>query len=99
MREQDKFVHQQREQHVSTPEELIRKYTDLEIPRETADTDTVDEMGLEVCPICGKRYLPAPFHAYKIYINKSNGKKYGVVGGYHYKVCSWGCVRKYEKSL
>lgn len=34
------------------------------------------------CPICGKIFLAAPFHIYKAK-NKL--------------VCSWGCVRKYEK--
>lgn len=34
------------------------------------------------CPICGKMFCPAPLHAYKV--KRVN-------------VCSWGCVRKYEK--
>lgn len=34
------------------------------------------------CPICGKTFLPAPLHIYKV-----NNRL----------VCSWGCVRTYEK--
>lgn len=41
---------------------------------------------LSECPICGKRFIPAPEHIYKI----PNG------GSYKY-VCSWGCQRKYER--
>lgn len=38
------------------------------------------------CPICGKNFIPAPEHIYKI---REKGT---------YKlVCSWGCVRKHEK--
>lgn len=36
------------------------------------------------CPVCKKDFLPATQHVYKI--------------GYHNQyVCSWGCVRAYEK--
>ena len=35
------------------------------------------------CPICKKRFIPAPNHIYRI-----NTK--GLV-------CSWGCVRKHER--
>lgn len=34
------------------------------------------------CPICGKIFLIEPFHIYKV-----NNRL----------VCSWGCVRTYEK--
>lgn len=34
------------------------------------------------CPICGKLFIAAPQHIYKVKDSK---------------VCSWGCVRKYEK--
>ena len=37
---------------------------------------------LDVCPVCGKRFIPAAFHIYK-------------AGGTF--VCSWGCQRKVEK--
>ena len=37
----------------------------------------------KICPICGKLFIPAPEHTYKV-----------AKGG---KVCSWACVRKYEK--
>lgn len=34
------------------------------------------------CPVCGKNFIPAPFHAYKVY-----GKR----------VCSWHCQLKGER--
>lgn len=34
------------------------------------------------CPICGKNFIAAPFHIYR-----ANSRL----------VCSWGCVRTYEK--
>ena len=43
----------------------------------------------EVCPVCGKEYIPAPKHLYRIPKPNHNGKV---------KVCSYGCVRAYEKS-
>ena len=36
------------------------------------------------CPICGKKFVPAPFHAWKI-----SGD---------ILVCTYSCMRKYEKS-
>lgn len=39
-------------------------------------------LGVEVCPVCGKEYVPAPQHVYKVK---------------HRLVCSWGCLRKAEK--
>jgi hypothetical protein len=43
----------------------------------------------EVCPVCGKEYIPAPCHLYKI----PNAKH-----TYKIRVCSYGCVLRYEKS-
>ncbi|MBQ8649154.1 MAG: hypothetical protein IJ470_03700 [Clostridia bacterium] len=37
------------------------------------------------CPICGKEFIPAPYHAYKIY---QKGYKL---------VCTYGCMRKWER--
>ena len=37
---------------------------------------------VEICPICGKRYIPAAQHLYR-----ANNEL----------VCSWGCQRKVEK--
>lgn len=34
------------------------------------------------CPICGKTFVPAPFHVYK-----ANGRL----------VCTWSCVCQYER--
>ena len=45
-------------------------------------------MPIRKCPVCGKEFIPAAFHVYKI-VNPKNG-------GYR-KVCSWGCQRKWEK--
>ena len=42
-------------------------------------TDKVVE---KKCPICGKKFVPAPMHVYKV-----KGRL----------VCTWGCVCKYEK--
>lgn len=39
-----------------------------------------------ICPICGKEFKPAPEHIY--YIGKSRSNF----------VCSWSCMRKWEKS-
>lgn len=38
------------------------------------------------CPVCGKQFEPAPYHVYKIYVKYS-----------HKLVCSWHCVREWEK--
>lgn len=46
----------------------------------------------KTCPICGKLFIPAPEHAYSVGVR--NRKT-------HYTkkvlVCSWGCLRAYEK--
>lgn len=42
------------------------------------------DMKLVKCPVCGKNYIPAPLHVYKI----KNGTML---------VCSWSCLRAYEK--
>lgn len=39
-------------------------------------------MRLLVCPVCGKKFIPAPMHIYKVQ---------------NCFVCSWGCQRKFEK--
>lgn len=39
------------------------------------------------CPVCGKLFVPAPMHVYKV-----GGLKRGNL------VCSWGCVRASEKA-
>lgn len=44
------------------------------------------------CPICGKEFLPAIEHAWKIVI-----REYGEPGGRILKVCSYTCMRKWEK--
>ena len=38
------------------------------------------------CPVCGKRFIPAVYHSWKIY----NSKK-----GHTYRVCGYNCMRKY----
>ena len=48
---------------------------------------------LPKCPICGKEFLPAHEHAYKIRVKKSDGH---II---HKKVCSYECMRKYEKRI
>lgn len=45
-------------------------------------TDNTEEIK---CPVCGKMFKPAPEHSYSI---ENNKKRY---------VCSWTCMRKWEK--
>lgn len=40
------------------------------------------------CPVCGRMYIPAPYHIYKVLI-KTNYRL----------VCSWSCVMKHEREL
>jgi len=42
---------------------------------------------LATCPVCGRKYIPAPQHIYR-----AGSKEHG------FRVCSWGCVRKWEKA-
>ncbi|MGN0107082.1 MAG: hypothetical protein ACI4A5_05210 [Hominilimicola sp.] len=46
-----------------------------------------------ICPVCGTSFIPAPEHAYKVYlrcgVNKSNR--------YRMEVCSWKCLRVAER--
>lgn len=51
----------------------------------TNSSNHVWETPMHTCPICGKRFLPAPQHAYKI-----NGKYRGEL------VCTYSCMRKWE---
>ena len=46
--------------------------------------------GTKTCPVCGKRFLPAIQHSYKI---REKGE-----GGHLKLVCSWRCVRVFEKN-
>lgn len=48
----------------------------------------MDDFDIVTCPVCGKRFIPAVFHSWKIY----NSKK-----GHTYKVCGYNCMRKYER--
>lgn len=49
-------------------------------------SDYVWDTTMRTCPICGKRFLPAPQHSWKI-----NGKH----GGGEL-VCRYSCMRKWE---
>lgn len=45
---------------------------------------------VRTCPVCGKTFLPAIEHSYKIRVKGDCG---------HNKlVCSWRCVREFEKN-
>lgn len=57
----------------------------------------VEDDKMKTCPVCGKRFLPAPYHAYKVYMNVTEAKKVGLCGNTNYTVCSWHCVRAHEK--
>ena len=41
-----------------------------------------------ICPVCGKIFVPAPFHSYKVQDKKCR----------YYLVCSYSCTRQAEKS-
>ena len=41
-----------------------------------------------ICPVCGKIFVPAPFHSYKV--QDMNCR--------YYLVCSYSCTRRAEKS-
>lgn len=38
------------------------------------------------CPVCGKSFIPAPYHVYKVLMHRSNKL-----------VCSWACKVAYDK--
>lgn len=42
--------------------------------------------GVKICPVCGKKFIPAVNHIYKVYIDRR-----------YRKACSWSCQRKWEK--
>ncbi len=52
------------------------------------EAKTSDVLKLHTCPICGKQFIPAPLHRYK-----AEDKRHRV-----YKLCSYSCSRKAEKS-
>lgn len=39
------------------------------------------------CPVCGKEFSAAPYHAYKIFD-----------GHVYRRVCTWSCLRAYERT-
>lgn len=53
--------------------------------RESKITELVED----ICPICGKLYIPAPLHIYRV----SNGR------GGQKRVCKWSCVMEGERRL
>lgn len=51
---------------------------------------SVNALGIEKsCPVCGKRFLVADARAWRYRITKNTVVQ---------SVCSWGCVRAYEKA-
>ena len=50
---------------------------------ESHEQDSIEIIHDAICPVCGKNYIPAPFHLYKIYG--------------HARVCSWTCQLKGER--
>lgn len=44
------------------------------------------------CPICGKKFVPAPEHMWKI------GNWDGISGLRYTRVCTYTCMRKWEKA-
>lgn len=51
------------------------------------------------CPICKKNFIPAPYHAWKIgnYIDDEFGDEVNT-GGHGKLVCTYSCMRKWEKA-
>ena len=52
--------------------------------RKKGSTNKIRTYEIKICPICGDQFIPAGQHIYNV------GKK-------HRLVCSWHCVREYEK--
>lgn len=50
-----------------------------------------------VCPVCGKKFVPAPEHVYRSDFTKKEAKKLGRDDAFTSLVCSWHCVREHEK--
>ena len=46
---------------------------------------------MSVCPVCGKEYVQMPQHMWKI------GNWDGITGERNIRVCSYSCMRKWEK--
>lgn len=44
------------------------------------------------CPICGKNFIPAPYHQWKMINRKTKGIHW-------VNVCSYSCMRKAEKEI
>ena len=49
-------------------------------------TEPGTKISTRICPVCKKTFILAPEHVYKIRIQKD-----------YKKVCSWHCVREWEK--
>lgn len=49
-----------------------------------------------ICPICGKNFIPAPYHAWKVGCNAEDDLL--DVYGNGKLVCTYSCMRKWEKS-
>lgn len=43
----------------------------------------------KICPVCGKNFVPAPMHIYKIRINKNRTNL----------VCTYNCMVNWQKTL
>lgn len=54
------------------------------------DEEKLNDVGFIKCPICGKMFIPAPFHVYKI-------RQKWYLSVYSRLVCSWGCQRRWER--
>ena len=44
----------------------------------------------KTCPVCGKNYIPAPYHMYKLWDSKT---------GHSIQVCSYSCSLKKPGAL
>lgn len=52
-----------------------------------------------ICPICGKNFIPAPYHYWKIgYFASDETYNEASPGGCERLVCTYSCMRKWEKS-
>lgn len=51
-----------------------------------------EHIAVKKCPVCGREYVPAPEHSYKVYLECKKG-----TGHYKTPVCSYGCMRKHQR--
>lgn len=82
-------------------EAIMRADEDLKHRREEEIKKEMEEdfkSRERVCPICEKKFLVAPEHSWIIGDHTQTFKINGVTHRYPKKVCSYSCMRKWEKA-